>query len=29
LARLYRACWGAQRQRGDRDLQIAFAFGRG
>jgi hypothetical protein len=24
LARLYRACWGAQRQRGDRDLLIAF-----
>jgi hypothetical protein len=24
LARLYRACWGAQRQRGDRDLLLAF-----
>jgi hypothetical protein len=24
LARLYRACWGAQRHRGDRDLLIAF-----
>jgi hypothetical protein len=27
LARLYRACWGAQRQRGDRDLRIAFGRG--
>ena len=27
LARLYRACWGAQRQRGDPDLLIAFGRG--
>jgi hypothetical protein len=27
LARLYRACWGAQRQRSDRDLLIAFGRG--
>jgi hypothetical protein len=27
LARLYRACWGAQQQRSDRDLLIAFGRG--
>jgi hypothetical protein len=26
LARLYRGCWGAQRQRVDRDLLIAFGM---